>query len=431
VGTVETFTDLWGTPTSFREELMEVMLVSWDGELSAICREIFNKIEGLDYHLTKGVPGSSLRDADLYIWDSPSKENLPGISDQRFSKHLFLLNRNEVADFHENLGSAEAAVLLKPVSQACLSAFLRHAASSFQGRGNLAHTMRADRDEMLQCLIQANLQLQEYDQDRTNFLTRAVHDFRAPLTATGGYCGLLLSEELGPTTEEQKEVLRRMQHSVKRLSRMSSAMFELSAGRHIRRQPDLRRADIRDCVEQALHEITPQADGKNISLSVEIGPESSGLYLESGQIEQVLVNLLENACKFTPRSGTIEITGYPFFWERRGSHHARGPVPERHNEDYRSFNAYRIDIVDSGPRIPREHLENIFEEYTSYAGGHDRSGCGLGLAICRMIMTAHDGCVWAENTENGPRFSIVLPMVSGQSGNVGADKTQLITSEAR
>ena len=75
-----------------------------------------------------------------------------------------------------------------------------------------------------------------------------------------------------------------------------------------------------------------------------------------------------------------------------------------------------MDILDSGPRIPREHLGKIFEEYTSYAGGQDRSGGGLGLAICRMIITAHDGRVWAENTDHGPCFSFVLPVRSQEPG---------------
>ena len=59
--------------------------------------------------------------------------------------------------------------------------------------------------------------------------------------------------------------------------------------------------------------------------------------------------------------------------------------------DAQAPNAYRIDIRDSGHAIPAEHLDHIFEEYTSYAGGRDRSGGGLGLAICRMIVTQHDG----------------------------------------
>ena len=73
-------------------------------------------------------------------------------------------------------------------------------------------------------------------------------------------------------------------------------------------------------------------------------------------------------------------------------------------------NGYRIDIRDSGSAIPQHHMERIFEEYTSYAGGRDRSCGGLGLAICRLIMTQHDGHVWAENTNSGPVFSFVLPI---------------------
>src|SRR5262249_45259634 len=142
---------------------------------------ILNKVEGLDYHLTQVPTASAVRDADLCIWDSPAKEDTAfAITDQSLSKHVFLLNRHEAANFQEIHGSVEVAILLKPVTPAYLSAFLRRAAA-YETRNPPAHSVRAERDEMLQCLIQANLQLQEYDQDRTNFLTRAVHDFRAPL----------------------------------------------------------------------------------------------------------------------------------------------------------------------------------------------------------------------------------------------------------
>jgi signal transduction histidine kinase len=197
----------------------------------------------------------------------------------------------------------------------------------------------------------------------------------------------------------------------------------------VKRQPDLRPGDIRECVEQALHEVTPFADGKNISVAVDLDRELGTLYLEPGQIEQVLINLLDNACKFTPKSGSIEIRGYPYFWERRTMRSAHGLFAERRFGDSPEPNSYRIDIRDSGPRIPREHLEKIFEEYTSYAGGQDRSGGGLGLAICRMIVTAHDGRVWAENTDQGPQFSFVLPVHTAESKNP-ARQPELMSREA-
>jgi two-component system sensor histidine kinase KdpD len=65
--------------------------------------------------------------------------------------------------------------------------------------------------------------------------------------------------------------------------------------------------------------------------------------------------------------------------------------------------------------VPFEHIEKIFEEYTSYSGGQDRSGGGLGLAICRFILNLHQGQVWAEAGAQGSTFSFVLPFVQQES----------------
>ena len=93
----------------------------------------------------------------------------------------------------------------------------------------------------LQCLIEANVKLQEYDHERTNFLTRVVHDFRAPLTALNGYCGLLLGDPLGSLNEKQQEVIRRMQYSVRRLSRMASGMLQLTVERETQSRPGFKK----------------------------------------------------------------------------------------------------------------------------------------------------------------------------------------------
>jgi two-component system, OmpR family, phosphate regulon sensor histidine kinase PhoR len=328
------------------------------------------------------------------------------------SKHLFLVHRKDLANFRESVAPAEANILLKPATRATLSAFLGLAAASNHAATSTVDCLRADRDEAFQCLLQTNLKLQEYDQDRTNFLARAVHDFRAPLTALTGYSGLLLDEALGPLADVQKDVLTRMQHSAKRLSRMASAMFHLSVGRHIKSRPDLRQADLSDCIQQALHEIGPAAGAKQITVSVDMELQPGGLLLEPNLIEQVLINLLDNGSKFTPKGGEIIIRGYPFFWERRVFHNFALKMSERRRQACYKPNVYRVDILDSGPAIHPERLEKIFEEYTSYSGGPDRSGGGLGLAICKMIITQHEGAIWAENRDEGPAFCLVLPLAA-------------------
>lgn len=389
---------------SFRIE-MTIHLVAPDEEFVALCKGILTNIpEGGRCRVLATVDSEDAEcDADLHIWNFHPGVALPERVNWNPLRHIFVVDRNHIDLLQEQTGTAEANVLLKPVGPGTLTTFLAAAICS-----GAAKSLRAERDEILQCLIQTNLKLQEYDHQRTAFLSRAIHDFRAPLTALSGYCGLLLSEPLGPLTASQNEVLRRMQKSAKRLSRMASAMFELSVGRNSERRPDLQPGDIRESLQQTLYEIAPFADEKSISIAADLEP-ADGLYFEAGQIEQVLINILDNACRFTPRAGSIEIRGYPHFWERRAANRGHAMCGERRVRTRRGPNSYRVDIADSGAPIPEEHLESIFEEYTSYAGGCDRSGGGLGLAISKRIITQHHGRIWAENRDPGPVFSLILP----------------------
>lgn len=384
---------------------MEIKLISEDAELLRLCREILAEISASPWTITTASPQEDVSGSDLCLWDYQPNILIPEQINWAPAKHLFLVHREDLAGFGARTETQETNILLKPFTRVTLAAFLGMGVSAPS-----ACSLRADRDVMLQCLIQTNLRLQEYDQDRTNFLARAVHDFRAPLTALSGYCGLLLAEPLGPLSESQKEVLRRMQHSTRRLSRMASAMFQLSVGRQVKQRPGLQKGDIRACLDQAMHEIGPFADEKRIAVTAHMEPCEEPLYIDAEQIEQVLINILDNACKFTPKAGSIEIRGYPCFWERRTDHCAAESSGGRSRLEQEKPNSYRVDIRDSGAEIAQEHLECIFEEYTSYAAGRDRSGGGLGLAICRSIVNQHEGHVWVENTEAGPRFSFVLPL---------------------
>jgi len=387
---------------------MKVQLISIDNELYKACREVLAELGGRECALLRGTTEDP--DADLCIWDYVPELNLPGEGGWVPVRHLFLVHRKDIGQFRRAAPYPEATIILKPVTRAALSAFLGHALSADNRRAAHGESLRADRDELLQCLIEANLKLQEYDQDLTNFVARGIHDFRAPLTAVSGYCGLLLSGALGALSAEQKEAIERMQQSSKRLWRMAAAMVQLRIGRQAQARPELGKSDVLECLNQALNEVGQVASGKQINITADLQPEGRSLYIEQSKIEQVLINLLDNACKFTPKHGEIEIQGYPYFWERRRTGAAAPATGERRSRQNLQPNSYRVDIRNSGAPIPPQHLQDIFEEYTSYSKGEDRSGGGLGLAICRMFASQHDGAIWAENTDRGPRFSIVLPV---------------------
>lgn len=377
-----------------------------------MCARMLAYGAGRDWELEEKQPGEEPGDHDLTIWDYEPRLEFPAYVELEATKHLFLVSREDMKAFRAGSGDARVGILLKPVTVAALSAFVeQRAACSSPGESRIG-LLRAERDEMLQSLIMACLKLQEYDQDRTRFLTRAVHDFRAPLTAISGFCGLLLSEEAGALSSEQKEIIRRMHQSSKRLARLSTAMFQLGVARHFEATPILRPGDLRSAIDQALHELGHMLDEKDLGFSIDLLPCPEVLFFDKMQLEQLFVNLLDNGVRFTPRYGSIEIKGYPYFWERREMP-ANGSLnsdAERRKANKRAANAYRVDIRDSGPGIPSELLERIFEEYTSYSGGNDRSGGGLGLAICKMIANRHQGRLWAENSGTGAVFSLVLPL---------------------
>jgi signal transduction histidine kinase len=389
-----------------------------DGEtLVEVCREIVSELFGTEWALVTAVPGPLTSLKDLSVCDFTAGEPaLPQDSEQpRARKNWFVVHRKDLPALQAVVGSSDLNVLLKPVTRSALRAFLGGA--NLPGNeheddsAGLVDALRVQRGEMLQFLIQANLKLQENDQQRNNFLARSVHDFHAPLTAINGYCGLLLEEEFGPLTPEQRTILGRMQHSATRLSRISNGMFQLSVPHHVDQKLNLEKADLRDCLDQALHEVALVLEDKRISIAAEIAPAPAGLFFEKSQMQQTFVNLLDNACKFTPRGGTIEIRGYPFFWDRRtGQAASLDPILERRVNQAEVFNSFRVDVRDSGPGIPAVHADRIFEEYTSYGGGQDRSGGGLGLAICRMILHRHEGRIWAESDHSGAVFSFVLPL---------------------
>jgi signal transduction histidine kinase len=387
------------------EQKLEVKVVSADSNIRRLCAEVLPEIDQEQQWLLSTASLEALGNpADLYIWDFQPNVTLPARLNWNYSNVVVLAHRGDVTEVQKLLGF-EPNVVLKPVTRATLSALVGLAVSN-----GTAASLRDDRDSILQCLLEANLKLQEYDHDRTNFLTRVVHDFRAPLTALSGYCGLLLDGPLGALSENHREIVRRMQYSTKRLLRLASSMLQLGMDRQIRRRLDLQRGDIQKTLEQALNEIGPLAEDKRITIISVLAPGDGNTYFDPLQIGQVLMNILDNACKFTPRNGSIEIRGYPTFWERRSGLPSPHALPkERRLREAKDSNSYRVDIRDTGPAIAKEHLESIFEEYTSFSEARDRSAGGLGLAICKMIIDMHGGRVWAENSDKGPVFSLVVP----------------------
>jgi signal transduction histidine kinase len=350
---------------------------------------------------------SELPAADLYIWDCDLTTRIPhSVLNHGVRQQLLLLfNPKCIASLEADL-LARSCALLKPINSFTVRAFLELAAKTWElsQKANRADELHSDREALMEYVLATNLRLQEYDHHRTNFLARALHDIRAPITALQGYCGLLADGQLGPVSPVQRELFSRMQISTRRLSKQAAGMFELTVLGHVRGQPQWTIAEIDDAVSQAVHEIFLSLQDKDQNISVSLDAPDKPFHFDSEQIGQTLLNLLENCCKFAPSRGSVEIRGYNVACDFTDESTAKRAMRVQ-----TAGTGYRIDIEDNGPGIQTDLLASIFEQYTPYSAGRDRSGGGLGLAISKMIVTAHQGFIWADNSQNGAVFSLVLP----------------------
>jgi signal transduction histidine kinase len=416
--------DLEFVPADSSRLILRLKVLSDDSQVHRLCKEIltdFPALRGVESDVNSDDAGGP---PTIVVYDYQPGAPLPDSLTAEDQRVLFLVDKNDLVDFYQMPGAQSAAVLLKPATRSTLAALLAVASSPGGAWGMSATSGNPDRKNILQCLIQTNLTLQEYDRGRTNFLARALHDFEAPVTALCGYCDFLLSEAAGPLTDTQKEVVDRMLRSSIRLSRTSASIHRLSAEGPGRAWRALRRGDIRESVERAVQDVTPFAAEKRITVSVEVAEPGGILRFDPAGIEQALINLLENACRFTAKGGRIAIRGYPY---------AKAPVaaaamaagsarPQAATADPDS---YRIDVCDSGAVIPPEQMALIFDGHAPANGSPGRICRGLALAVCRTVVLQHHGSIWAENTDSGPTLSFALPYHFCEPGDDPAQENSL------
>ncbi len=395
-----------------------VVVISNDVQLHHLTREVLAESGQETLLATPDCRLDSATDDDICIidWsdDSPLQKS---VSEDARGLHLYIVDRGQVDKLPDVLPNTTIGVLLKPTNRSALRLSLQQGIDASGARAAASRrAANGDRDDILQSLLQAYLRLQEHENDRATFLARVLHDFRAPLTAINGYCGLFLEEALGPLRPKQRDALLRMHRSATRLSRLALSLFDLTVHERVTAETRVAEGCIHASADQAIDEVRPACQDRDIAISVELEEQGGRLFFDSAQMEQLLVNLLENAVRFTSRHGVVELRGYPYFWKRPGAEERSAAFGGCAAAE---FNSYRIDVRDYGPPIAPDVLSLIFEEYYSNSQTSDRSSGGLGLAICRLIVRGHSGAIWATSGSEGTVFSFVRPFRAETSETTG------------
>jgi len=251
-------------------------------------------------------------------------------------------------------------------------------------------------------------ELRERFQRTTNALASAAHDLKTPLSILNGYVEILSSEKLGPLNERQREVLRDMQASGKRLQQFIQDFLTFSALETGGLRMQFTPGNINDCLSEVCRLWSGRFQGKGLALYFLANDKLPVFPLDAPKLERVVSNLLENSFKFTPQGGTVWLHVEPYMWERRAA--AQPSAAERRRQNLSHPNSVKVSVADTGPGIPPEFHIEVFDDFFRLPGTESEEGMGLGLAIARRLVQGMGGKIWLESDPaGGCKFSFLIP----------------------
>lgn len=258
-------------------------------------------------------------------------------------------------------------------------------------------------------LPQAYSELQQRFQRTTNALGSAAHDLKTPLAILNGYVELLQSEKLGPLNARQREVLTDMQLSGKRLQQFIQDFLTYSALETGGLKMQFETGNINQCLSEVCRLWSTRFQEKGLALYFLANDKLPAFPFDTPKLERVISNLLENSFKFVPKGGTVWLHAEPNMWERRAT--ALPAVPsERRRHDISQPNSVKVSVSDTGPGIPAEFHQEVFDDFFRLPGNENQEGMGLGLAIVRRLVQGMGGKVWVESDPGaGCKFSFLIP----------------------
>jgi len=239
-------------------------------------------------------------------------------------------------------------------------------------------------------------------------LASAAHELKTPLAIMGGYLQLLLTQKLGPLTPQQLDVLTEMQENGVRLSNFVQNLLAYASLKVDRFEMQYETGDMNACVREIAEVWSQRFQDKAIAFYFLPSEDLEPFRFDWYKVQHVVSNLLDNALKYTPPSGTVWLHVEPYFWERRATQ--RKPLLERRRRRIVVPNCCRISVADTGPGIEPEYQQEVFEEYFRLTReGVRTEGHGLGLAIARKLVQAAGGKIWVESEPgNGSKFCFLV-----------------------
>lgn len=227
--------------------------------------------------------------------------------------------------------------------------------------------------------------LEESDRFKTSLLSSVSHDLRTPLATIKASVTSIRSEEVPWDTDARADLLAAIDEETDHLNQLVGNLLNMARIEAGVLKPQCTLNSITEIIASALNRTRQQAVKHKILVNI---PDELPLVpVDYVLIEQVLINLIGNSVKYSPENTTVQV------------------VAQQVDD-----NSLRVTISNQGPPVPEEHLEHIFDKFFRIASADRVTGEGLGLSICKGIVEAHGGRIWACNIPDGFAFNFTLPL---------------------
>ncbi|MBD3387779.1 MAG: PAS domain S-box protein [Candidatus Altiarchaeales archaeon] len=248
-------------------------------------------------------------------------------------------------------------------------------------------TMKEKLRENYERLLEANLELRQLDRMKTEFLSIASHELRTPLAIIKGYADILRSESLGGLNKNQKNRVYRINENVEHLDKLVNNILDLTKMEAGDVKLTRRKFLLNKLVKEVVEDMEKIASDKGVLLESNVKP-GTWLTGDRSRIKQLLVNLMDNALKFTESGGHVKVS-----------------AKETQEQ-------VMIAVSDSGIGIRKDEMDKIFKRFYQVDSSIQRryKGAGLGLAICARIVEMHGGEIEVKSRyRSGTTIHVKLP----------------------
>ncbi len=244
-------------------------------------------------------------------------------------------------------------------------------------------------------LQEALRRLSELSQMKANFVANVSHELRTPLTHVKGYLELLSTESLGSLSQEQKNAIQVSQRAAGRLESLIDNLILFSLAARGEMTLSLAPVNLNKVGGEIISYSLAKANDRNVSLNFNIMPDIPNVHADEEKISWAILQLIDNAIKFTPSGGEVTLSIQP-----------------------EMDTLIMVSVTDTGIGIPANRINEIYEPFHQLDSSSTRryGGTGLGLALVRQIISAHGSVIEVQSEDGkGTMFRFPLPTVKRKS----------------